>query len=101
VAREAAGLSQEDVAKHLALASHSAVSAMEAGTRRVSADELAQLGALYGKALDWFFNPDATREDFVALARAQNSDAMVKDALRRAQRLVENFVLLKKLLGAP
>jgi len=97
-ARELAGISQEKVAKALGLDSHSAVSKMESGERRVTTTELAVLAQMFGKSVEWFFDPEATREDFVALARARSSGEEVKEALRKAERLVENFVLLRKLL---
>jgi len=98
--REEAGLSQEEVASRLGLGSHSAVSGMEAGTRRVSASELASLGELFRRSVDWFFDPDASKEDFVALARAQGGAPGVSDALREAERFLEHFVMLKKMLKA-
>jgi len=97
-ARELAGVSQEQVARALGLGSHSAVSKMEAGERRVTTTELAILAQMFGKSVEWFFDPEAGREDFVALARARGSGEEVKEALRKAERLVENFVLLRKLL---
>lgn len=51
-ARKLAGLSQGHVAKMLGLHRPS-VSEMEAGNRRVSADELAQLAAIYDVSVAW------------------------------------------------
>jgi len=98
--RDEAGLSQSQLASRLGLRSHSAVSGMEAGTRGVSASELASLGELFGRSVDWFFDPDASKEDFVALARAQGGEPGVSDALREAERFLEHFVMLKKMLKA-
>ena len=101
-AREASGMSQEQVADALGLASHSAVSELEAGTRkRISLAKLQKLAELFGKTIDWFFDPKATSEDFVTLARAQTSGEEVKRALRDAERLVLNYLFLKKVLGNP
>jgi transcriptional regulator with XRE-family HTH domain len=51
-ARGMAGLSQKSVAEMLGLHRPS-VSEMEAGNRRVSADELRQLADLYDVSVDW------------------------------------------------
>ena len=51
-AREIAGLTQGQVAKMLDLHRPS-ISEAEAGRRRVSAEELAQLSEIYGVRLDW------------------------------------------------
>ena len=51
-ARKLAGLSQGHVAKMLGVHRPS-VSEMEAGNRRVSADELARLGAIYDVSVAW------------------------------------------------
>jgi transcriptional regulator with XRE-family HTH domain len=52
-AREAVGLSQTQVAKRLGI-HRPTMSEIEAGRRRVSADELAQFSAIYGIAIEWF-----------------------------------------------
>lgn len=51
-ARKAAGLSQGQVARLLGL-HRPTVSTMEAGTRRVSAEELAQLAETYDVSVSW------------------------------------------------
>lgn len=51
-ARELAGLTQSQVAKMLGLHRPS-VSEMEAGRRRVSAEELIKLAEIYGTSVDW------------------------------------------------
>ncbi len=52
-AREAAGLSQEDVAQKLSLP-RPAISQIENGHRRVEALELARFAKLYGRSLSFF-----------------------------------------------
>jgi transcriptional regulator with XRE-family HTH domain len=52
LAREAAGLSQGQVAKRLGI-HRPTLSEIEAGRRRVSADELTQLAELYGVDVAW------------------------------------------------
>jgi transcriptional regulator with XRE-family HTH domain len=62
-AREYVGLKQEDVAKNLGIP-RSALSNVEAGTRKVDAIELARLAKLYQRPVAWFTgeDPDATSE---------------------------------------
>lgn len=98
-ARNQAGMSQEEVAKHLGLP-RSAISEIEHGKRRVAAGEMAKVAELAGRTLDWFFVEHQDEEDFVVLARAQDSSADVRDALRRAQLLCENYRLVDQLLGS-
>jgi transcriptional regulator with XRE-family HTH domain len=52
-ARKAAGLSQAQVAKRLGV-HRPTISEIEAGRRRVSADELTQLSEIYGISVEWF-----------------------------------------------
>jgi transcriptional regulator with XRE-family HTH domain len=57
-AREYVGLKQEDVAKKLGIP-RSALSNIEAGSRKVDAIELAQLARLYQRPLAWFTGEDS------------------------------------------
>jgi transcriptional regulator with XRE-family HTH domain len=56
-AREYVGLKQEDVAKKLGIP-RSALSNIEAGTRKVDAIELAQMAKLYQRPVAWFTGED-------------------------------------------
>jgi transcriptional regulator with XRE-family HTH domain len=58
-AREQAGLTQAQVAKILGLHRPS-VSEIEAGRRRVSAEELVQLGETYGVSVSWLTDTEGT-----------------------------------------
>jgi transcriptional regulator with XRE-family HTH domain len=62
-AREYVGLKQDDVAKTLGIP-RSALSNVEAGTRKVDAIELARLAKLYQRPVAWFTgeDPSATTE---------------------------------------
>lgn len=97
-AREEAGLSQSDVSSALGLASHSGVSEIEAGQRRVSAAELVRLSEVLGKPMDWFFDPNASACDFLALARGQDESEGFDDVLTEAQKYFQNYRLLKNVL---
>ena len=58
VAREMAGLSQAQVAKMLVL-HRPAVSEIEAGRRKVSAEELSKLAEIYDVKLSWMIGSDS------------------------------------------
>lgn len=64
-AREMAGLSQGQVAKKLGLHRPS-VSEMEAGRRRVSAEELTELADLYAVDLSWLAGGEAVPDEHQA-----------------------------------
>ena len=61
-AREAAGLSQGQVAKLMGL-HRPTISEMEAGRRRVSADELTKLAEIYGVGVEWIATKKADGKD--------------------------------------
>jgi transcriptional regulator with XRE-family HTH domain len=58
-AREYVGLKQDDVAKKLGIP-RSALSNIEAGSRKVDAIELAQLAKLYQRPVAWFTSDDSS-----------------------------------------
>jgi transcriptional regulator with XRE-family HTH domain len=58
-AREYLGLKQDDVAKKLGIP-RSALSNIEAGSRKVDAIELAQLAKLYQRPVAWFTGEDSS-----------------------------------------
>jgi len=66
-AREYLGLSQGDVAEFLSL-SRPAVTNMEAGNRKVSADELARLARLYHRPYEYFMGEATEGEDVTTAA---------------------------------
>jgi len=73
-AREYVGLKQDDVAKKLGIP-RSALSNIEAGSRKVDAIELAQLAKLYQRPVAWFTGEDPSGtpempEDVAHVARA-------------------------------
>jgi transcriptional regulator with XRE-family HTH domain len=74
-AREYVGLKQDDVAKKLGIP-RSALSNIEAGTRKVDAIELAQLAKLYQRPVAWFTGEDSNNtsnkmpEEVAHVARA-------------------------------
>lgn len=77
-ARKLAGLSQSQVARSLGIHRPS-VSEIEAGNRRVSAEELAKLGELFDVSLAWLAGERPERLD--------QHDAKLELAARELQRL--------------
>lgn len=92
MAREAAGLSQGQVAKRLDLHRPS-ISEIEAGRRRVSAEELSALADMYGIDANWIVHGSSqTRgSDKILLAARQLSK--LKD--RDLDRLMELIQMLR------
>ena len=91
-ARKMAGLSQGQVAKLLKL-HRPAISEIEAGNRRVSAEELAQLAKLFDVSVAWLIGeaPESIESD----------DPRVQLAARELKRLKpENLERLLRLLAA-
>ena len=84
-AREAAGLSQGQVARKLGL-HRPTVSEMEAGRRRVTAEEVAQLAELYGVNSEWIMTGRvagwAAADERLALAARQLSKMSEADLER-------------------
>lgn len=62
LAREGAGLSQEQVAKKMNL-HRPTISEIEAGRRRVSAEELAQFAEIYGVDANWLTGEEEAESD--------------------------------------
>lgn len=95
IARESAGLSQGQVAKKMDL-HRPTISEMEAGRRRVSAEELKELAELYGVGIEWITSPEKHPEDElndpVLLAARQLGDMSQEDL----NRLIEAIQMLKK-----
>ena len=89
-AREAAGLSQGQVAKLLAL-HRPTVSEIEAGRRRVSGEELVEFARVYGVSVEWLTNGEGESdpaEDRILLA-ARELAKMKQDDLDRLFALLQ------------
>ena len=99
-AREAAGLTQTDVAAELHVARTTLV-AMEQGRRRVRTDELQRLARLYGTSVNALLRREAVPVDLVPRFRklwTANDEAMER-AARLMTDLVRAEVELENLLG--
>jgi transcriptional regulator with XRE-family HTH domain len=82
LAREQAGLSQGQVAKILGL-HRPAISEIEAGRRKVSAEELTECSKIYGVSLTWLASGDSSLDcehaDRIQLAARQLSKLKPED----------------------
>jgi Zn-dependent peptidase ImmA (M78 family)/transcriptional regulator with XRE-family HTH domain len=101
-AREANGLTQEEVAGHLKL-SRPSVAQIELGNRAVSSLELDRLALLYGRDIRHFLAPEFRPEDsVVALFRATagaGAQEEVLAAVRGCAALAQAVAGLEELLG--
>ena len=99
-AREAAGLTQTDVATDLRVARTTLV-AMEQGGRRVRTNELQHLARLYGTSVNALLRREAVHVDLVHRFRKlwTASDESVERAARLMSDLVRAEVELENLLG--
>lgn len=89
-AREAAGLSQGQVAKLMNM-HRPTISEMEAGNRRITADELAKLADLYDAKLSWLLGdaPERVATDDPKLQLAARELSKLKpDDLDRLLKLI-------------
>jgi transcriptional regulator with XRE-family HTH domain len=93
-AREAAGLSQGQAAKLLAM-HRPTISEIEAGRRKVSGDELVRFAELYGATVEWLTSASENAdpaEDRILLAARQLSKMKDKDL----DRLLSVLQMLRK-----
>lgn len=94
-AREAAGLSQGQVAKKMGL-HRPTITEIEAGRRRVPAEELSKFADIYGVGVDWIVNGPATGNDGSSeriLLAARELSKMSDEDLERMMKLLK---MLKK-----
>lgn len=89
-ARDQAGLSQAQVAKELGL-HRPAVSEIEAGRRRVSAEELSQLAELYGVSLSWLTQSGTDTTDPAVELAARGLAKLKKEDLDRVLELLRSL----------
>ncbi len=100
-ARESAGLTQEEVARHLGIP-RSAVVQIEAGGRRVSGLELGQMAHLFGRAIQDFVAPTFEQDGVAVLLRAvpeASAQTETRAAVLDAIAVVREIVNLQDILG--
>lgn len=99
-AREAVGLSQQQVAERLGLKSHYAVLRMESGARDVTTLELDQLARLYCQPLTYFVREGAADlEANAVLLRSQDLATADRDEIARAVERWRELEFLAQSLG--
>lgn len=88
-AREASGLSQGQVAKKLEV-HRPTISEIEAGRRKVSAQELEKFSALYGVSVEWIVSGVSTEtsHDAKILMAARELSKMSEDDLDRLMNML-------------
>lgn len=101
-AREARGLSQQQVAERLGLKNHQPVLRMESGQRDVSTVELAELARLYRRPLSFFVASEvseAEEADYAVLFRAGGLADKDLAEVDRVVRRCEEFAFLTRVLN--
>ena len=88
-AREAAGLTQEQVAKLLGVP-RPAISEMESETRRVSAGELKQLSGYYKVSMQWLTGEPVHGDEKIKMA-ARKLSALRDEDVDTVMRIVDSF----------
>jgi len=61
-ARESAGFSITEAAQKLGFKNYQTLSSIEKGARNITASELIEIARLYGRGLDYFFEPTVIPE---------------------------------------
>ena len=92
-AREAAGLTQQQVADWLGVRRPGVVD-MESGKRALKSDELAKLADLYGRSLSWFAQGTDAPEDLITSALFRAGDAADPTLRREAATMARRCHLL-------
>lgn len=101
LAREQAGLSQEEVADKLTIP-RASVSMLENAQRKVDSLELLKLANLYGKSPAGFFEePEQVDEKLTVLFRATAALDVSQDVLDEFREFSENYLWLSRLMNAP
>lgn len=91
IARKASGLTQEQLSEKLGFSDRQTLSNIEAGKRRVQADELVQLMQALGKELDYFTDPYRVTEEKVISWRAKRETPEIDAYEPAARNLVSSF----------
>jgi transcriptional regulator with XRE-family HTH domain len=90
LAREQAGLSQGQVAEHLGV-HRPAISEIEAGRRKVSAEELARLAALYDVSAAWLLEGPGDEGDAAVELAARELRKLKPEDLDSILRLLKSM----------
>lgn len=95
-ARKAMGFSIAEAANYLGFSNYQTLSAIEKGTRKISANELSSIARLYGRDLGYFFG-DTDRLDPIPLWR-KSTEYDTKEIQRQFLSFLENYSKMEELL---
>jgi len=91
-ARKASGFSITEATKRLGFENYQTLSTIEKGTREIKAHKLSNMARLYGRSLDYFFEPDVL-PDSTPLWR-KPAEKGVKQVQRQFLSFLENYTNL-------
>lgn len=95
-AREAAGFSITEAAQKLGFRNYQTLSAIEKGSRNVSAHELIRMARLYGRKMDYFLDPDDAPDPVPLWRKTKKNDT--NKVQRQFLTFLENYNNLEHLL---
>lgn len=96
-ARESAGFSISEAAQKLGFKNYQTLSSIEKGARNITAGELIEIARLYGRSLDYFFEPTVTPEPTPLWRKIETRDVTKEQRLFLS--FLERYSTLEKLLG--
>jgi len=96
-ARESAGFSITEASQKLGFKHYQILSAIEKGTRNINANELIEMSRLYGRVLDYFFEPEVSREPSPLWRKIEKSN--IQKEQRQFLLFLEKYSNLENLLG--
>jgi len=97
-ARESAGYTITEAAGQLGFNNYQTLSALEKGTRNVTAYELIEMAHLYGRSLDYFFEQDVLPEATPLWRRTETTGEATREQ-RTFLTFLERYSTLENLLG--
>lgn len=98
-ARKSRELTQLQVAERLGV-SRTTVVAMENGQRKVQADELIKLSALYGLPVSYFMRPQPASESLASQLEAVLGGVFEDELVERFCKVCDDFLYLERLAGS-
>ena len=99
-ARRCMGLTLREVAEKMGFASYQTLSSIESGEREIRAWELAKLGRIYHRDINYFLFEEQETKPFEVLWRKKSESPEVKSYERRFVRFCENYACVEKLSGS-
>ena len=96
-ARESAGFSITEATQKLGFKNYQTLSSIEKGARNITAGELIKIARLYGRSMDYFFEPAVTPEPTPLWRKTETRDVTKEQRLFLS--FLERYSTLEKLLG--